>query len=274
MEQNENNNVQNKPVDEMQEFTDAVNNIKKTETCTLPSKGLLYEPQENISQSITIRRMTTREDKMRMRNESDNLIMRDILQACILDKNVDAGKLKIADANYLLFKLRVISLLDDTYKVACTCPYCQTRFIHQINLSEVPVTYLDEDKVNLMKVQLPFSKNNVDFKMPSLNDMITAGANWDDYFARFPDADKNEYLYTFLSSLYIDKVNGKKLMSLECEDFIDSIDIIDGRAIRDIISKLSNLYGYVETIKAECPSCKKSVEHGLPITSELFTPSK
>ena len=108
---------ENKNVDEMQEFVDSVQSIKSTETCTLPSKGLLYKPEENIPPAITIRRMTTKEDKMRMRNQSDNIIIRDILQSCILDQGVDAGKLKVADANYLLFKLRVISLLDDTYKI-------------------------------------------------------------------------------------------------------------------------------------------------------------
>ena len=265
---------ENKNVDEMQEFVDSVQSIKSTETCTLPSKGLLYKPEENIPSAITIRRMTTKEDKMRMRNQSDNIIIRDILQSCILDQGVDAGKLKVADANYLLFKLRVISLLDDTYKIACSCPYCGTRFIHQINLSEVPVTYLEEDKLNLLKVQLPLSKMCVDFKYPSLNEMIQAGENWDTYFERYPNADKNEYLYTFLTGLYIDKVNGKKLMSIEVEAMLNNIDIIDYRALKDVVGNLTNLYGYVETIVGKCPSCTKDVKHGLPITSELFTPSK
>ena len=71
-----------------------ITNIKTQETFTLPSKGLIYDKQENIPASITLRRMTTKEDKMRMRNESEDTIRRDILQACILDSGVDAGKLK------------------------------------------------------------------------------------------------------------------------------------------------------------------------------------
>ena len=61
--------------------------------------------------------MTTKEDKIRMRNLSEDKIRRDILQACILEPDVKADKLKLSDANFLLFKLRVLSLLDDLYKV-------------------------------------------------------------------------------------------------------------------------------------------------------------
>ena len=111
-------------------------------------------------------------------------------------------------------------------------------------------------------------------KKASGNEMIQAGENWDTYFERYPNADKNEYLYTFLTGLYIDKVNGKKLMSIEVEDMLNNIDIIDYRALKDVVGNLTNLYGYVETIVGKCPSCTKDVKHGLPITSELFTPSK
>ena len=42
-----------------------ITNIKTQETYTLPSKGLVYNKADKIGSSITLRRMTTKEDKMR-----------------------------------------------------------------------------------------------------------------------------------------------------------------------------------------------------------------
>lgn len=251
-----------------------VTNIKSTETYTLPSKGLVYSPEEGIPASITLRRMTTREDKIRMRNESDNKIRKEILQECIMDKDVDAGKLKIMDANYLLFRLRALSLLTDTYKVGCRCKNCGTEFIDELNLSKVPVEYMTENKLKNFKVELPICKAKIDFRYPSLNDIIRMSEDLNTYMEQFPNADLNEVIYTSSSVLYIDKINGTKPILEQLEEWMDSLDILDSRAITDIIRNVDNLYGFVTDIKAKCPKCGSTVKHGLPITSELFNPSK
>ena len=191
-----------------------------------------------------------------------------------MDKDVDAGKLKIMDANYLLFRLRSISLLDDKYKVTCRCPNCGTQFIHEVNLSDIPVEYVTKKKLENLKMELPLSKQKIDFTYPSLNKLINMGETLRDYYERFPDADKTEALFTASTILYIDKVNGHKLINEELEEWLDNLDIIDSRAIRDIISTLDTLYGFNEDIKTKCPQCTMEVTHGLPITSELFNPSK
>ena len=260
-------------MDENKEILPDVTNIKSQESYTLPSKGLVYKPEYKIPASITLRRMTTREEKMRLRNEGEEKIRRDILQACILD-NIDANVLKLEDANFLLFRLRALSLLDDTYKVRVVCPNCGTQFVHQINLSEVPVKYMEEEKLKGLKVELPISKAKIDFKLPSIGDIIIMGDKIKDYLEKYPNADRGELLYTLSSVLYIDKVNGDEMLSEVMEDFIDNLDIIDARAIKDVINTLDGLYGFEEEIPCECPNCKNEVIHGLPITAELFNPSK
>lgn len=249
-----------------------VKNIKTQETYTLPSKGLVYNPEDGIPASITLRRMTTKEDKIRLRNQTEDRIRKDILQACIVEP-IDAGKLKLMDANLLLFRLRALSLLDDTYKIQCYCGKCGTQFIHQINLSEVPVNYMTEEKLAKLKVELPMSKAKIDFKYPSLNDMIVMGDNLRNYFERFPDADRTEVLYTISTILYMDKVNGHSLMTEELENWVDKLDILDSRALKNIINDLDVTYGFEDNLKTKCPSCKAVVSHSLPITNELFNPS-
>ena len=46
-----------------------IKNIKSQETYTLPSKGMFYTKEDKIPASITLRRMTTKEDKIRLRNQ-------------------------------------------------------------------------------------------------------------------------------------------------------------------------------------------------------------
>lgn len=261
-------------MDENKEILPDIKNIKTQETYTLPSKGIVYSPEDGIPASITLRRMTTREDKMRLRNQSEDRVRRDILQACIMEQGVDAGKLKLMDANFLLFRLRAISLLDDTYKVTCRCPHCGTEFIHEVNLKDVPVEYMSEDKLKKMKVQLPISQANIDFKFPSLNEIISMGDNLKEYMKQFPNADMGELIYSSTPALYIDRVNGHILMREELEQYIANMDILDSRALSNIIADLDITFGFTEVLYTTCPQCKNEVSHGLPITRELFTPSK
>ena len=250
-----------------------ITNIKTQDTFTLPSKGLLYTESENIPASITMRRMTTKEDKIRMRNMSEDKIRKEILQACILDEGVDAGKLKLTDANFLLFRLRVLSLLDDIYKVQIVCPHCSTAYIHEVKLSEVPVEYFSKKKLESLVLTLPLSKDVIEFKYPSLQETINMGEKLKDYFEKFPNADKTEAIYTTSAMLYIRKINGESMISEELEDFLDKMDIIDNRYFRKKLNEIDELYGFTTDLQGKCPTCERLTPHGLAITSELFSPS-
>lgn len=260
-----------KPKDTKDIFYD-ISKLKASETYTLPSKGLVYDEADNIPASITLRRMTTKEDKIRMRNQSEERNKKDLLQACI-QENIDAGKLKIIDANYLLFRLRVISLLNDTYKVPCICPTCRTRFIHEIQLSDVPVKYMTKTNLKNLEVDLPISGMKIKLKYPSINDMIKASDEYGEWIAQFPNEDSEGKLYTMSASVYIDSVNESHVMYEEKEPILDNMDIIDSRILMNAINAIENLYGFDTELKTQCPTCKNEVEHGLPITSELFSPS-
>lgn len=250
-----------------------IKNIKTHETYTLPSKGLVYKPEDKIPASITLRRMTTKEDKMRLRNESEDKIRKEILQSCIME-DIDVGKLKLMDVNFLLFRLRSLSLLTDTYKVACMCNMCRTEFIHEINLLDVPVKYMSEDNINKLHITLPVSRAKIDLKYPTLDDFIKMGDDLRNYTKNFPNANINEYLYTQSGTLYVDAVNGNYLMNEELETYFDNLDILDSRELRLAINELDKEFGFEDNLIAKCPSCKAKVVHGLPITNELFTPSK
>ena len=252
-----------------------ISNIKSHETYTLPSKGLVYKPEDNIPASITLRRMTTKEDKIRMRNNSDEQkIRKDILQACICNENIDAGKLKINDANFLLFRLRSLSLLDDIYKVHCICNKCKAEFIHEIKLSEVPINYCNQKQLKDYSITLPISKTQVELKLPCLNDLILMNEKLREYFEINPEADLGEVIYSVSSIFFIDTVNNHKLLTEELEKWIEELDILDNRFLRDAINKIENNFGLENKLPTVCPTCGKEIIHGLPITGELFNPSR
>ena len=251
-----------------------IKNIKSEETYTLPSKGYVYTEADGIPASITLRRMTTKEDKIRLRNESEDRIRKDLLQACIITPNVNAGKLKLADANFLLFRLRSLSLLDDTYKIGVRCPNCGTEFIHEINLLDVPIKFMTKENMKKLSVTLPISQTKIDLHYPNINDIIKISDALKDYTDKFGIEKSAEYLYTLSAILYVDRVNGHTLMREEMEQYIDNLDILDSRELSTAINSLDSCYGFDEILGAKCPTCGDEVKHGLPITSELFTPSK
>ena len=266
MAENENN------IEVIKEILPGVINIKNTDSFLLPSKGLIYKKDDNIPSTITLRRMTTKEDKLRYRNLPEDKIRRDLLQACVVG-DIDVNKLKLTDANFLLFKLRVLSLLEDRYKVSLRCPFCGTEFIHELNLSEVPIKYFDETDLDKFDIDLKISKAKIHLKYPSLLEIIETGDILNNAKKRNPNIDVNELSQTYYMILYIDTVNNNKLLDVELEEYVNNMDIIDERQLMRAIYKLEDLYGVDDSLATLCPSCNKEVKHGLPITSELFNPS-
>lgn len=273
MEENKEQKVPQGVTEKNKEILPDISHIKQKETYTLPSRGLLYDANEGIPEAITLRRMTTKEEKIRLRNQSQTEVIRDLLQACIVNEGVDAGKLKLVDANFLLFRLRAISLIDDTYKIRLRCPNCGAEFIHQINLSEVPIKYIEKDIDQKLCVELPLSKQKVVFKYPSLNDVISSGNKIEEYFNMFPNVDKGEVIIARTHMLYIKTINGVSMLFEELEDWYNSLDIIDYRALVKAMDVISDIYGFEDNLKSKCPKCDAEVTHGLPITNELFNPS-
>lgn len=254
-----------------EEIVPNVTNIKSQETFLLPSKGLFYT-NPNM-QSITLRRMTVKEDKLRMRNDAEDIIRKNLLQACTIGEGIDIGQLTIFDANYLLFCLRRISLLNNIYKVRLICPYCESEFIDEVDLSKVKIKYADKNNLPNLDVVLPISKLKIKLKYPSLNNTIMLRENISEYMKMNKDADLSELIYELGDIIYIDTVNSKNMISEELEDLIDNLDIIDLRVIKDSVRKMDGQYGIDDDILCQCPNCKKDVHHGLPITGELFSPS-
>ena len=76
-------------------------------TVNLPSKGLLYE---DIPEEITLRAITTNDEKMLYGSTSGNAFSK-VIKSCIVSpENVDVGDLLPFDEQFLMLKLMIASL--------------------------------------------------------------------------------------------------------------------------------------------------------------------
>ena len=99
------------------------------------------------------------------------------------------------------------------------------------------------------------------------------GEKLKEYFSKYPDVDRTEAIYTTSAMLYIKDINGQTMISEELEDWLDNMDIIDNRVFRNKLADMDDIFGIDTNMKCRCPNCNKEVNHGLPITAELFNPS-
>lgn len=70
-----------------------------TESCKLPSKGLLYNGA--IGDTVQLRAMTTIEERMRLSGENFWSTMAGIVNRCLIDCPIDAKD--FADFDFLLY---------------------------------------------------------------------------------------------------------------------------------------------------------------------------
>ena len=270
-----NNQTQNKKEEIKELEEEIVPNVKNIKL----KKHLYYQVRDYYivipgMGSITLKKkMTIKEDKIRLRNEGEDKIRRDLLRACVVGEGIDIGQLTLFDVNYLLFCLRRISLLNNTYKVRCVCPNCDSEFVDELDLTKLQIKYVDPNNLPNFDVTLPVSGLKIKLKYPSLNSVIIFRDKITEFLNVNTDTDISELLYVLGDMLYIDTVNGKPTVYEELEDIIENLDILDSREIKKAIKQLDNRYGIDDDILCKCPKCKNELHHGLPITSELFTPS-
>jgi hypothetical protein len=140
-----------------------------TELVELPSKGLLYPEESELSKgTIEIKYMTAKEEDI-LTNQSfikKGIVLDKLMQSVIVSK-IDYNDLLIGDKNAIMVACRVLGYGSE-YK------FKLDEEEHVIDLSLVENkkinTELFKDRVNEFSFTLPFSKNNITFKLLSHKD--------------------------------------------------------------------------------------------------------
>jgi hypothetical protein len=138
------------------------------ETVPLPSLGQAYPASHplHMQQSVDIRAMTAREEDILTSRAfiKNGSVITQLIQSCLIDKNIDARSLLSGDRNAILIAIRITGYGSD-YNANITCPVCGTGQVHTCMLSDLPIRQLDTPPVkegaNEFEIVLPVSGKKV-----------------------------------------------------------------------------------------------------------------
>lgn len=236
-------------------------------TVTLPSKGILYNGL--IPSEISLRGMTTRDEKILYASQSGNVFQR-ILKNCIIQpKDLDPNKLIAADELYLVLQLRMLTYGPE-YKVDAVCPECGQVNTYTVNLGELDVNYLDDDFTEPIMVTLPRCGDTLGLKILRNEDSEFID-RYAKKFAKQFNQNVREVEYECRIAKYISTINGKAVDFGQAKNYVENMMSRDSAEIRSALNKI--LVGVDTTITQTCMSCGEEFTFNMPLTSEFFRPT-
>lgn len=195
----------------------------------------------------------------------DSLIC-SILEKC-LKEPFDVGQLVMPDYLYLQIRGRVATY-GKTFNYPIQCPYCGE--VHQtVDLNQLDMIPFDEKQWEEKRV----------IKIPANNDITDSSG--DEIVVRLRSVRENEELMQepaqhagVLRVAYtIDQVNGRKMNSVEKENYAMGLSQAAKRAIISRADKLAN-FGISFVQKFECEQCHKVVSYPFHCrTNQFWLPS-
>lgn len=240
----------------------------------LPSKGKLY-PQygEDWNGEVTIRSMTTFEEKNRLGSQGFWQTMVGILNAVVISpEDFNAEDMTLFDFYFLMYKMRVVSY-GPIYKVNVTCPHCGKSMISKVNLDELDVTYLEDDfKEPFVIGPLPRSGDTLTCKFLRVRDSISDERKAKEILRDYPDyVGDPEYILKRVSQLVT--INGEDSPAPLRKTYIEDMQAMDSAYFAQAYAKLTDDYGMSVKCKETCESCGEPFEFMLPFNSEFFRPT-
>ena len=232
------------------------------ETYQLPSNGKL----EGVPKEVTIRNMTTAEEKMLLGSAED--VFDQIIKKCVVKpEDFDISKIPIMDKNFLYIRIRVISYGQD-YKFSFRCPECGAMSTTTINLDDaVEVNYLPDDYTEPFDTfELPVCGDTVSLKLPRNEDFTKMKARVRRYNNKFPDAVGDQtWIYGLMA--FISQINGKDV-DAKLQSYVEGLHVKDASYIRHRVNKLDA--GVSDTVVVHCNKCGEDVEVAIPTGVNFF----
>lgn len=230
-----------------------------TENLVLPSAATkLYG--ESFDGVITLRAMTTVEERMRLAGQSFYATMAPILNDCIVDNKKENGEYKIDCTAFTIFdffaamvKLRIISY-GTKYKTVATCPKCGHQFIYKADLSKLLYNLVPEDFSEPYDIgPLPSSGDTLGCRFLRVKDMIDIEKQVELIRSKNPNYVGDPQ---FMLEMYrrIVTVNGNPIDFVEAESYVDNMIAMDSAYYHDEVDK--NDFGVVRLNVIDCENPK------------------
>lgn len=233
----------------------------------LPSKGKFYDGINGpIDGILNIRRMTGEEEMVlaSQKNKALNIIFK----KCLLEKNFNPENLLYVDRIYLLIKLRIISYTPE-YEVEITCPECDRKFSHIINLAELEVEYCPDNFTDeILQNTLPTSGFNFRYRFPTGKDEVDI-QDYRDRKIKMWGNNQLDDTILYRSSLLLEEIENIVEKS-ELLFLLKKLPVNDVSYIRTLISEPP--FGVQTKIDIGCPGCMHEIVVDLPFDGSFFSP--
>lgn len=248
--------------------TKVTSKLSYESTVTLPSKGILYK-EEGIPSTITLRGMTTRDEKVMYASQGAD-VFKKILRNCIISpEKIDINQLISADEMFLILQLRMATF-GDKYNVNVTCPHCGHKDTMEINLSDFETYYLPDDFVEPIDIELPSSGDVLSIRLLRNKDSEFV----EKYAKRFSKQFRQNYrevLYTCRMAKYVTKINGEVVDFVDAKAYIEDMPSLDSAKFWTVVNSI--MVGVDTTVYTTCASCGEDFDFGMPISGEFFRPT-
>lgn len=224
-----------------------------TKTFDLPSRGIFGGPEK-----VTIRPMTTKEEKM-LYTAKDGTFIQKIVASCTVDpENLDTNKLHPSDITFLLYMIREMTF-GPTYKQQMQCPYCNLKQDIEIDITEMTNYLLDFDELEKeFKIELPVCGDKLELQLLSQGDMERIAATIKKLNRQNKLKDPEGYEYTYRFASVIKTINGEERDIKEVIDYVDNLNLRD---FDEIKKALSNVKIGIDTSNIRiCKNCSEEVE--------------
>lgn len=249
-----------------------------TENLVLPSASTrLYG--DSFDGTLTLRAMTTIEERMRLSGQSFYSIMSKIVNECIVNNKNQDGSYKIDSTAFTDFdffavcvKLRMISY-GTKYKTNAICPRCGHQFIHVADLSKLTYNLVPDDFHEPYEIgPLPSSGDTLGCRFLRVKDHIEIEKKKDLILSQHPDF-IGDPVYQLEMQRRIVEVNGNKLDYIQAEDYVNKMISMDSVVYHDKVDK--DTYGVIRLNTTECTNpngCESAAIWVLKADREFFRP--
>lgn len=243
-----------------------MNSFEKT--YQLPSNGFFGGPKE-----ITLRAMTTKEEKILLTARDFFMFDRIVKSCCIEPKDLDTGLLHQNDIMYLVYALRELTF-GNTYIQDIKCPECGFSQEAEIDIANMEVNILDTDNIDeRLSVKLPVAGDVLQLKLLSSGDIKRLDKQIKQKIAKgkIQDPESYEFLVKLMETIVTK--NGDDFESIEEKrHYTDNLNLRDLVAIQNTLNKIN--FGLDNRVIVTCAKCNEDVEVNGLICPEFFRPSK
>ena len=248
-----------------------------TESMVLPSATTrLYG--DSFDGHITLRAMTTDEERMRLSGQSFYLTMSKIINECIVDNKKEDGTYRIDSTSFTDFdffavcvKLRIMSY-GPKYKTVAVCTKCGKQFEYVADLSELMYNLVPEDFTEPYDVgPLPSSGDTLGCRFLRIKDRIDLEKKRDLLLAKNTDY-QGDPLYNMEMERRIMTVNGNPIDYVQVTDYVRDMIAMDNYVYHRDIDK--EIFGVIRLNMTDCKEtdCDGTAFWVLRADSEFFRP--